>query len=123
MPDHIHFILWLITPTKRTYTRKRRWCIQIASICNLDSDIESHNIIEYPGHIWQNNYYERIIRKSELERTRLYIRNDPTRRKTPPKRTPPKCSAPLRVPGDGCQARGYHERGCQATGYQATGAR
>jgi REP element-mobilizing transposase RayT len=90
MPDHIHFILWLDhtqpnAPTLGSVVGAYKSLVSVTWIRH----IESHNIIEYPGHIWQNNFYERIVRKSELERTRLYIRNNPTRRKNATKTHPP----------------------------------
>ena len=82
MPDHIHFILWLDyaqqnTPTLGSIIGAYK---SIAAVAWL-RHIESNNLIQYPGRIWQRNYYERVIRISELEQTRLYIRNNPTKRK------------------------------------------
>jgi hypothetical protein len=38
------------------------------------------NKLHAPGRFWQNYYYDRIIRNNEeLEHTRQYIRNNPTK--------------------------------------------
>ena len=38
----------------------------------------------WPGHLWQRNYYGRVIRDTaELEQKRQYIRNNPIRVKKP----------------------------------------
>ncbi len=76
MPDHIHFILWLNYTQQKTPT--------LWSIVGADKSIG----------IWQHGYHEHVIRISELEQTRLYIRNNPTKRKnidpTHPNDNPPK---------------------------------
>ncbi len=82
MPDHIHFILWLdyaqqTTPTLGSVIGAYKSLVAVAWLRH----IESNNLIQYPGRIWQRNYYERVVRISELEQTRLYIRNNPTKRK------------------------------------------
>ncbi len=82
MPDHIHFILWLNdvqqnTPTLGSVVGAYKSIAAVAWIRH----IETNNLIQYPGHIWQRGYHERIVRIAELEQTRLYIRNNPTKRK------------------------------------------
>ena len=38
------------------------------------------NNMSWPGHVWQRNYYERVIRDNlELEQKRQYIRDNPRR--------------------------------------------
>ena len=38
------------------------------------------NDMSWPGHVWQRNYYERVIRDNlELEQKRQYIRDNPKR--------------------------------------------
>ena len=82
MPDHIHFILWLNNAQQKAPTL---WSIVGAykSIAAVDwiRHIETNNLIQYPGRIWQKGYHEHVIRISELEQTRLYIRNNPTKLK------------------------------------------
>ncbi len=82
MPDHIHFILWLDHVQQNTLTLGRVIGAykSLAAVAWL-RHIESNNLLQYPGRIWQRNYYERVIRISELEQTRLYIRNNPTKRR------------------------------------------
>ena len=95
MPDHIHFILWL------NYAQQNApnlWSVvgaykSIAAVAWIRL-IETNNLIQYPGRIWQKGYHEHVIRISELEQTRLYIRNNPIKRKnndpTHPNDKPPK---------------------------------
>jgi REP-associated tyrosine transposase len=82
MPDHIHFILWLDfaqqnTPTLGSVVGAYKSIAAVAWIRH----IETNNLIQYPGRIWQRGYYEHVVRIAELEQTRLYIRNNPTKRK------------------------------------------
>jgi len=83
MPDHVHFIVWLdatvkdppllgtVVGTYKSLTIKA-WLEHIHATG-----------LECPGRFWQQNYFERVIRDAqELEHTRLYIRNNPTNRKT-----------------------------------------
>jgi putative transposase len=82
MPDHIHFILQLNptpqnAPTLPSVVGAYKSLVAVAWLRH----IETNNLIEYPGKIWQSNFYERIVCKSELEEKRRYIRNNPIRRK------------------------------------------
>jgi len=81
MPDHIHFILWLnIThynsqeniPTLGDVIGAYKSIIAVSWLKHIKS-----NKLECSGRIWHRNYYERIIRIPELEKTRAYIRNNP----------------------------------------------
>ena len=81
MPDHIHFILWLNNKQKDAPTLGRvvgayKSLTAVAWLRHIKS-----NNMECSGRIWQGNFYERIIRISELEKTRAYIRNNPTKQK------------------------------------------
>ncbi len=81
MPDHVHFILWLdgtqgknmalsnVVGAYKSITTVR-W-IQCLKSSGKDT--------EYPCRIWQSDYYERVVRVNELEQTRQYIRNNPTK--------------------------------------------
>ena len=78
MPDHIHCILWIKNKQKDTPTLGRvigayKSLPAVAWLRHIQS---TH--MECSGRIWQSNYYERVIRVSELEKTRAYIRNNPT---------------------------------------------
>ena len=77
MPDHVHFILWLDSSQKDSPTLGRVIGAykSIVAIAWLDH-IKTNNL-QCSGRIWQRNYYERIVRMSELEKTRAYIRNNP----------------------------------------------
>jgi REP-associated tyrosine transposase len=82
MPDHIHFILWLEgagehAPTLGSVVGAYKSLTTVAWI----RYVEANKLIQYPGHIWHRNYYERVVRIGALEATRQYIRNNPKRRK------------------------------------------
>ncbi len=78
MPDHMHFILWLDGLAKPAPT--------LSEVVGAYKSITTVAWIRYSkaarmdsiGPFWLRNYYDRIIRNSvELEKARLYIRNNP----------------------------------------------
>ena len=81
MPDHIHFIVHLEGNVEKPTTLPNvvgaykslttvAWLRQLKAV--------GREGLEYPGIIWQEDYFERIIRDAkELENTRQYIRNNP----------------------------------------------
>ena|SRR5712691_41213 len=81
MPDHVHFILWL------DGTQKQEW--SLGSIVGAYKSITTvvwvqylksiKKDMEFPCRIWQKDFYERVVRTDELEQTRQYIRNNPTK--------------------------------------------
>jgi putative transposase len=83
MPDHVHFIIHIEGNVEKP-----------ASLGDVVGAFKSIATVtwlrhikatgmERSGIIWQDNYYERIIRDTkELEQTRQYIRDNPIRRKT-----------------------------------------
>jgi putative transposase len=79
MPDHIHFIIWLDGTMDNAPT--------LGSVVGAYKSITTVTWYEHlkaigttwPGYVWQNNYYERVLRISELKQKRLYIRNNPTK--------------------------------------------
>ena len=81
MPDHIHFILWLDgTPGKELTLGKiiaayksLTTVLWLQHLKSVGKDMYS------PCRIWQSGYYERVIRMNELQHTRQYIRNNPTK--------------------------------------------
>ncbi len=78
MPDHIHFILWLDSkienvPTLGSVVGAYKSLTTVAWLRHIKSAG-----LERSGLIWQRNYYERVVRIEELEKTRQYIRNNPT---------------------------------------------
>ncbi len=89
MPDHIHFILWLDGTTKRDGTTESAPTLGsvVGAYKSLTTVTWLHHIkatgIEASGRLWHKNYYERVIRNDELEDTRQYIRNNPTKSKHP----------------------------------------
>jgi REP element-mobilizing transposase RayT len=79
MPDHIHFILWLNNtqekaPTLGNIVGAYKSIIAVSWLNHIKA-----TKIECSGRIWQRNYYERVIRIAELEKTREYIRNNPAK--------------------------------------------
>ncbi len=82
MSDHMHFIIWLDgtvekAPTLGAVVRAYKSLTAVAWL----RYIEENNIIEYPGRFWQRGFYERIVRISELESKRQYIRDNPVKQK------------------------------------------
>ncbi len=83
MPDHIHFIVWL---HEHGYQDKPLGSI-VGAYKSLTTVSWIHYLkslgadMKYPCRIWQHNYYERVVRIAELEATRQYIRENPTRAK------------------------------------------
>ena len=79
MPDHIHFIIWLDGTMGNAPT--------LGSVVGAYKSITTVTWYEHlkvkgttwPGYVWQRNYYERVLRISELKQKRLYIRNNPTK--------------------------------------------
>jgi putative transposase len=78
MPDHMHFILWLDGLVKHAPT--------LGEVVGAYKSLTTVAWIRYSkaahidsiGPFWLRNYYDRIIRNhDELERARLYIRNNP----------------------------------------------
>jgi len=79
MPDHVHFILWLDgkienLPTLGSVVGAYKSLTTVAWLRHIQSAG-----LECSGLIWQRNYYERVVRIEELEKTRHYIRNNPTK--------------------------------------------
>jgi REP element-mobilizing transposase RayT len=83
MPDHVHFIVWLdglvdhapalgnVVGAYKSLTTVA-W-IRYSKAAHIDSI----------GPFWLRNYIERVIRNNdELERMRLYIRNNPRKLET-----------------------------------------
>ena len=79
MPDHIHFILWLSNEQTKRVTLGNvvgayKSITTVQWIKYLKSVGED---MKYPCRIWQERYYDRVVRMDELERIRLYVRNNP----------------------------------------------
>lgn len=80
MPDHIHFIIHLEGNVEKpaTLTQVVGTYKSIVSVEWLRYLRETN--AHYPGRIWQRSFYDRIIRDAhQLEETRQYIRNNPTK--------------------------------------------
>jgi len=79
MPDHIHFILWLNSvvkhaPTLGSVVGAYKSLTTVAWLRHIKA-----SGMDCPGLLWHDNYYERVVRSDELESTRQYIRNNPTK--------------------------------------------
>src|SRR6266699_1933443 len=81
MPDHIHFILWLDgTPGKELTLGKIIAAYKsLTTVLWLQHLNSAGKDMYSPCRIWQSGYYERVIRMNELQHTRQYIRNNPTK--------------------------------------------
>ena len=80
MPDHVHFILWLDGTKEHAPTLGQvvGTYKSITTVIWLNY-IKAHNM-SWPGHVWQRNYYERVLRdKPEVVQKRQYIRDNPKR--------------------------------------------
>jgi len=77
MRDHIHFILWIKPDGEKTPSLSQ--IIQAyKSLCAVAwLDYLKENNMNKEGRIWQRGYYDRIVRRDELEKTRRYIENNP----------------------------------------------
>jgi REP element-mobilizing transposase RayT len=80
MPDHIHFIIHLEGNVEKPTTLGR----VVGAYKSLTTVFWLRHLetrgLELPGHIWQRDYYEHIIRDgTELEQKRNYIRDNPRR--------------------------------------------
>ena len=81
MPDHVHFIVHLEGNVEKpttlpTVVGTYKSLTTVAWLRYLKA--AGREGLEYPGLIWQDDYYERVIRDvQELENTRQYIRNNP----------------------------------------------
>ncbi len=98
MPDHIHFIIELEGNVEKPatlgdVTGAYKSLTTVAWIRHIKA-----TGMECSGIIWQRNYYERDIRDAnELEQTRQYIRNNPTKQNK---------ESPETIPGEA--TRGEH---------------
>ena len=82
MPDHVHFILWL-DGTRDNAPSLGRVVGAYKSITTVQSlNYLKAKDMSWSGHLWQRNYYERVIRDTpELKQKRQYIRENPIRLK------------------------------------------
>ncbi len=81
MPDHVHFILWLdgTRATGLTLGNVVGAYKSLTTVLWLQHLKSVGKDAWFPCRIWQGGYYERVVRIDELEQTRQYIRNNPTR--------------------------------------------
>ena len=80
MPDHLHFIVWLDDtvenpPSLGDVMQAYKSLTTVAWLRHIKTAG-----LECSGRFWQRDYFERVIRDTqELEQTRQYIRNNPSR--------------------------------------------
>ena len=82
MPDHIHFIIWMNKWPERLHRDQAPYLWQVMQAYKSKVAVEwlDHIKANHPNwsaKIWQGRYYDRIMRSGELERARLYIRENP----------------------------------------------
>ena len=75
MPDHVHFFCRAATATRNTLSgniqRWKEW---------TNKRLRKQGLL-MQEHLWQPNYFDRLIRKeSELEEKRLYMLDNPVRK-------------------------------------------
>jgi putative transposase len=79
MPDHIHGILWL----DGTRTHKLGQIVgaykSIATVSWIHALKSTGEDMHYCSRLWQDNYFEHLIRPGELNTKRRYIQNNPAR--------------------------------------------
>jgi putative transposase len=81
MPDHVHFILWLDGTRGKNLTlgsvvgvyKSLTTVLWLQHLKSVGKDMR------YSCRIWQEGYYDRVVRVDELEQTRQYIRDNPTK--------------------------------------------
>ena len=82
MPDHVHFVVWLLDASGSAAQGASRRAPTLADVVRAfkgDAARRINQLRQAPGApIWQRNYYEHIVRNArELERIREYIRDNP----------------------------------------------
>ncbi|MEP7218526.1 MAG: transposase [Bacteroidota bacterium] len=90
MPDHIHGIIMIVdnqsaapsppcSPEEYRISRRRMVLPKIIGYFKMNTSKRVNALVGSGGrHLWQTNYWERIIRdKRELRNVRNYIRNNP----------------------------------------------
>jgi putative transposase len=84
MPDHVHFILWLDgTGENAPFLGRVVGAYKSLTTVQWLNHLKAKEIT-WPGHLWQRNYYEHVIRDTaELEQNRHYIRDNPIHLKKP----------------------------------------
>ncbi len=99
MPNHVHFILFLVgaplvgalslAVDQDTRAGTRPAPTNVGEIVGAFKSLTTHVYVmgvsqsgwpPFPGRLWQRNYYERVIRNdAELEKSRTYVLHNPAR--------------------------------------------
>ncbi len=82
MPDHIHFLIWVNKWPERLQGDRLPFLGEIIQAYKSKVAVEwiayvKKNHPNWSARMWQKDYYDRIMRVGELERARLYIRENP----------------------------------------------
>jgi len=87
MPDHVHYVVWLLDPADRRGSRTAAQRpaarpLTLGNVVGAFKTVASRSINASRGtrgqSVWQRNYYEHVIRnEDELGRIRGYIQNNP----------------------------------------------
>lgn len=82
MPDHVHFVVWLLDASGSAAQGASRRAPTLADVVRAFKGNAARRINQLrqtPGApVWQRNYFEHIVHNErELERIREYIRNNP----------------------------------------------
>ncbi len=89
MPDHVHFIVWLIDEDREAQggpppapTAAPKGHRALGNVVGAFKTVSARSINalrnSFGQHVWQRNYFERVIRdEEELSRIRQYIRDNP----------------------------------------------
>lgn len=85
MPDHIHFIVWINKWPHRLQGKPAPYLWQVMQAFKSKVAVEwldyvKNNHPNQPAKIWQKRYVDRMIRVGDLERVRLYIRENPDKK-------------------------------------------
>lgn len=89
MPDHIHFVIFIMDTTRQTTGTIQRSLPDLGDIVGWFKTmttneyirgVKSHGWPSFNGRLWQRNYYDHIVRTHEsLTRIRRYIIDNPRR--------------------------------------------
>jgi len=82
MPDHVHFIVWMNKWPERLQGGKAPTLSRVMQSYKSKVAVEWLDYVDknhpnWSAKIWQEGYFDKLMRAGELERARLYIRENP----------------------------------------------
>ena len=82
MPDHIHFIIWMNKWPERLQGKEAPTLARVMQSYKSKVAVEwldyvNKNHPNWSAKIWQSGYFDKMMRIKDLERARLYIRENP----------------------------------------------